>query len=556
MSKRIIGIGSLLLIFTGMNLLLASFFVVINKSIEGYLFIISFIITLPIIFFMSEKGDRHIKKTLINLLIFTIIVFGSIKISTMFYDFSYDGQSYHQEALIQLKEGWNPLYEQVALGTTQDLWINHYAKGPWYLGAIVYDLTGKIESAKTFNFILLLSTFFILVSYLRSKLKNWKLTFLISSLMVLSPVVINQIFTNYNDFFIILLIINLLVSYLMYVENPDNYILMNVFFVIILLVNIKFTALGYAIILTGIPIFIYILKIYQAKKNNVNFDHKASRLALTVFFSFFIAIIFVGNTSYVKNTLTNGHPFYPLAGDGKVDIIINNIPAGVADLNKIEKLYVSIFSETSNNLKQEPKTKFPLSISKNEVFYSGAIDTRIGGFGPLFGLIVILTFSLLLINYRTLNRKELWYFGIIVGVIMVSILINPETWWARYIPQLWIIPLIILILMLKNNIKSYLSYFILVVYSINIFIVFYQNSNNLLDKQNEIEKQFEVLKEYNQEYPLTVEFGAFKANRARLTENGISYNTVQTIEGCQNFIQLTYSTTKVCLESPIPSAKN
>lgn len=547
MVNRLENIGSLLLFFSGINLLLASFFIVINQSIEGYILIVSLLLSVVFLYFITDKGSKEIKDIAINFIIFMLIILGAIKLSIMYYDFSFDGQAYHQEALIQMKEGWNPLYETLTT-TDQDIWINHYAKGIWYLGVVVYDFTGKIESAKAFNIILLISTLLILLGYIQKKINNWKLTIPISILMVLSPVVINQLFTNYNDFFIGLLIINLIVGYLNFIETSSRKVLINIFISIILLVNIKFTALGYALVLTGIPLFMYVLDNYVFKNNKFEWRSKGKLLATTIVLSFIVAVFFVGSSSYVKNTLTNGHPFYPLAGEGKVDIITSNTPTGLRDLNRLEKLYVSIFSETNNEFDTEPKTKFPLSITKEEVAYAAGIDTRIGGFGPLFGFIILMTLCLALVNYRKIDKRDVWPFGIVMSVIILSILINPETWWARYVPQLWLIPFLFVLLIMKNKIKSYVMYIILLAYSLNIIIIGYESMKSLSDRQSIIEEQLITLKEYSADQPLLIELGVFKANRARLIENGIEFNEVDSIEGCQNVVQLVYSSTKACLD--------
>lgn len=548
MVTRLENIGNLLLVFSGINLLLASFFIVINQSIKGYIFVISLLLSILFLYFLTGKGIKGIKDIAINFIIFIFIILGAIKLSIVYFDFSFDGQAYHQEALIQMKEGWNPLYETLTT-TDQDIWINHYAKGIWYLGTVVYDFTGKIESAKAFNIILLISTLLILLGYMQKKINNWRLTIPISILMILSPVVINQIFTNYNDFFIGLMIINLIVGYLNFIETSSSKVLVNIFISIILLVNIKFTALGYALVLTGIPLLMYVLNNHIFINNKFEWKFKRRQLVTTIVFSFIVAVFFVGSSSYVKNFLTNGHPFYPLAGEGKVDIITSNTPTGLRDLNRLEKLYVSIFSETNNEFDTEPKTKFPLSITKEEIAYAAGIDTRIGGFGPLFGFIIIMTLCLALVNYRKIDKIDVWSFGIVISIIIFSVLINPETWWARYVPQLWLIPFLFVLLILKNKIKSYVVYIILLAYSLNIAIIGYESMAGLSERQTVIEEQLKNLKEYSINQPLEIELGVFKANRARLNENGIEFNEVNSIEGCQNVVQLVYSSTKACLNN-------
>ncbi|MGE7950637.1 hypothetical protein [Lysinibacillus xylanilyticus] len=538
-------VGNLLLVFSGINLLLASLWIVLHKSIQGNILILSFVITSIILLFLLEKEKRFTKQTVIYLVLFVFIVLGAVKISEQYYDFSYDGQMYHQEAIVQLKDGWNPLYEKLVTGETQDLWINHYAKGTWYLGAILYDFTGQVESSKAFNIILLCSTFLLLSSYLFNKLKSWKWSLSVSILAVFSPVVVTQMYTSYNDFFIAILIIILIIGYLEYFETKSKIALLNILFSNVLLVNIKFTALGYAVILTGIPILLYLYNRYRLKITNSQM--KIIPLILTMIVSFSLAIFFVGSATYIKNTTTNGHPFYPLAGEGKVDVITVNTPPGLEDLNRIEKLYVSIFSKTYNGIEEKPQTKFPLSITKEELEYFKTTDTRVNGFGPLFGLIIIMTIALILSHYKQFKNNLVFLF-IIVSVVMLSVLINPETWWARYIPQFWFVPLIFVILLLKNQVKSYLSYAILIVYGVNVMMIGYVSVSHLQEIQTSTEQQYETIKEYSKTAPVDIEFGIMKSKRALLQEHGIEYTEVTEVNNCENMIHIVGSTVKACLE--------
>lgn len=542
MAKRLGLIGGVLLNFAGITLLLVSILFIFNKEINSYIFIISLILSMISLFAMTEKDTRYSINSILNMIVCLMIIFGAIKLSEHYYDFSYDGQAYQQEALIQLNNGWNPVYETVNTGNTKDLWINHYAKAIWYMGSTIYEFTGNIESAKAFNFIILISTLFLLIEFINRFLNSWIKTLIISFVLVFSPVVINQIFTNYNDFFIILMILNILVGYLAYFEQHNKKALLTIFTSLLILINIKFTALGYAVVLTGIPILIIIYKVYILKQK---IQYK--KLVLVIIASFVIGLGIVGNATYVKNTLSNGHPFYPLAGDGKVDIITNNTPAGVAELNRLEKFYISIFSKTTNSFVEEPKTKFPLSVSKEEISHSKATDTRIGGFGPLFGFILILTLILVVYHFNKIRRSEIPFLLIVFGVIIISIFINPETWWARYIPQAWILPILASIVIFKNNIKSYLVGVILLVYIINIVIVGNASLTNMHKNQIAQDKELEELLELNKEHTLMVDFGAYSANRIRLEERGIEYQIINSVDGCGNIMQLTSSTTKICI---------
>ena len=59
------------------------------------------------------------------------------------FDSSYDGMHYHKQAVIMLKEGWNPLYEAStdfdihASFPNMQPWIEDYPKGMWIFSAVL-----------------------------------------------------------------------------------------------------------------------------------------------------------------------------------------------------------------------------------------------------------------------------------------------------------------------------------------------------------------------------------------------------------------------------------
>ena len=72
--------------------------------------------------------------------------------ASVFPDNSWDGLAYHQEAVLRLAAGWNPLFESSgSYGTGEELYLDHYAKGPWIAAAAVLKATGHVEAGKAFN---------------------------------------------------------------------------------------------------------------------------------------------------------------------------------------------------------------------------------------------------------------------------------------------------------------------------------------------------------------------------------------------------------------------
>ncbi len=87
--------------------------------------------------------------------------------------------------------------------------------------------------------------------------------------------------------------------------------------------------------------------------------------------------------------------------------------------------------------------KFPLALARSEIAAFARPDVRVGGWGPLFGAILILAAAALIGLFFVSRRIALVALGLIAAILAISLL-NSEAWWARYTPQLWLIPVIVL----------------------------------------------------------------------------------------------------------------
>ena len=96
-------------------------------------------------------------------------------------------------------------------------------------------------------------------------------------------------------------------------------------------------------------------------------------------------------------------------------------------------------------------------------------------------------------------------------------------WWARFVPQVWLIPILGLLLIWqeKNLITNHLKYSIIILLLYNTFL----QTENLLKynwiSTQEIRKQIVELKKENKTYK--IEVGPFTNIHLRLKENGIKY---------------------------------
>lgn len=553
-------LGSQILLFVGFTIFFAAIFILLNLKINFISIIISFILSIIIGYIMLKNQIIDVKERTKYILgvnaIFILVLVSCILLSAKFFDISFDGQMYHQDAVIHLQEGWNPVYDdQLNEEYVPYIWVNHYAKASWYFATAIYDLMGNIEYGKSINILLLMSSILIVFSLILRVKDSLIFGIVCSILIALNPVTISQLFTFYVDgllYSTLLILVTLLIR--QFIEE-DLWSFFSIILVLIILINIKFTALGYAIILCLLPV---ILKLY-----NLYFDKQIKswkmllrgsilqKVNLILVIGVILGVLVVGSGSYVKNFIDHKHPLYPLAGEGKIDIITGNTPENLRDKNKIEQLYLSVFSESTNSLKGDLINKFPLTVTKAELSTIHGTDVRVGGFGPLFGAIIICTIIGLLI-WKEIFMTRLGKIVIaIISVIIITIVINPEMWWARYVPQLWMIPIIFLLILNIEKKNIYIKIYtviLLLVIGINSMIMAGINYKYNSKINDDLIIQLEAMSEYSKSNEILIDFDVFKSNRARLDYYDIEYSESEELS-CEIPQYIPFSNAVFCVDN-------
>jgi len=376
--------------------------------------------------------------------IFLIISFGFL-ISGYFFDLSSDGQSYHQEAIIQLKQGWNPILFE-SKSRTMKLWIDHYPKGGEIVQSTIYSFFGKKELGKAINIFLFIASLLLvrktLVYFNISSLKRWLYAFF----MAANPVVISQILTHFIDGLGYSLFVCLLTGLFLFIKTKDRIYGLMILASITLGGSLKFTSIP----IFGVLIFCLLILLFILKKGSL-----VKELALPLGFS--ALFLFVCNYNpYITNLKEGKHIFYPLRGEGSINFLEWYTPKGfIKDNNRIEKLAFTLFTKTGSFDKDNMFYKIPFSVSQKELNRLSDADIGIGGFGIFYGGFLIVLFLFFIINWRRLQnpndeQKLLFY---IIFPILFSVLIISDPWWVRYIPQFYLIPLALLLALEINTIK-------------------------------------------------------------------------------------------------------
>ncbi len=482
----IFDIGVLILSFIVIDIMVTTLFQFINIPMSIANVIVSSIITIAVYLFLRRK---NIKKDYIyrciSIVVAIILVIISTYLISYTYDLTADGNYYHKVAIGILNEGWNPT-RQSSLDYIKDnnpemadekmcLWIDHYPKATWNFAASIYSITGDIESGKVIVFLTMISVACLVFAYLSKRhLKIWQ-SAIVSILLVVNPIICAQMFSYYVDgimglyiYAIILFLIMITDKKFDYIGDTEKWLLLASS--IIICMNIKFTGLLFSGIFS---ILFYLSWLYKSWKNN---EFKKNIIKLTSRFAIIVVIgvVIVGFSSYVKNTIDHKNPLYPLFGEGKVDIITIMQPVSFGSKNRAEKLFESIFSKSENVLYstgEDPELKVPFTVSEEEKQGLGIPDLRIGGYGVLFSGIFIISIAILIfsiISFYKINKKIGTYILLILlGVILTTVMLD-EAWWARYSPQLYLIPIISLFVLfvIANNCSKFTKL------TLNVFAIF------------------------------------------------------------------------------------
>ena len=520
-------------------------------------------ILIPVVIYFFQKKNDY--KKIVMILLYLILCIGLPFLFSNTYDLTQDGNGYHKLSIAYLKNGWNPIYQdqndyvkenELPSSRGNGIWINHYPKSLETISAVMYEMTGSIESGKAVTTLVLISMGLLAFSYL-SIFLNKKQSFILSVLLALNPVLLAQLFNYYVDglmgmCFAMEVIILLSISIH---RKQDFKIWLYLTAVCSLFVNLKFTGLLYSGLIAAVFYFYWLFHDRKEK------DWKTIFVRATGWFTFVfvLAIFIVGSSSYMKNTVTAGNPLYPLFGKDKEDIVTKMEPKSFNHKNSLEKFTISLFSKTENVLYGggEPQLKNPLHVYESELEAIQIPDVRIAGFGPLSACFFVLGIILLVIElcvlYR-IDKKKIKYVVLpLICIILSSILVG-ESWWARYVPQLYMIPWIALVLICVISLQNKKILWLLRGVGILLFLFMIVNSSFYLDARRkdfdtfeQIQKDLEELKtQKNIQLQLSnPEFFAYYYN---LDDEHISYQIVKK-EIKENFVYKYHWQFKVLLEA-------
>lgn len=476
--------------------------------------------------------NRRWKSAAVALFIAVLVLLLLTAVSVI--DFSCDGQGYHGTAIYQLLDGWNPIYQPGRTDAPQSILgdaIVHYPKGSWYSAAALCTLVGKAEAGKATTMLFIAAAFFLaLYATLRYSRLGLARSLILSALVALNPISLNQCLTYYVDgqvgaLFTILVLSSCL---LLRERGPLNIAL--IAFTILILINVKHTALVYGVVFgAAFALALCVLKEIKALPS----------LAKAYALGFLLGLI-VGYNPYVTNIRETGSPLYPFTftptkgnpkGNLQENLEVHQMPVTFRDRNRVDVLMRSIFGRCNNDYDWGTETftggplKIPFTVGADEIACFKTVDTRVSGWGPLTSGILLAS----LIGFFLRKEPPPRMFVVLVVCILATILAVPHTWNARYVPQLWLLPVMTVAVWWIGHSRRqhFAAAFLVILMFANLAMVSIPCFHSSYVATKNLRAQLRSLAAQDRVY--SVAFGDYQFNRLRLREYGIRFRAVDAL---------------------------
>lgn len=429
----------------------------------------------------------------------------SLSLGRAFVDLSSDGQTYHGQALRLLLDGWNPVWEHLPPETDCYDYLRDYSKWPWLAAAAIIRATGDLEAGKAPHFLLIAAVgalgYHVALRHGVSRTRAAVLGLLAAA----HPIAWNQCWSYYVDGQLASEFTMLMLLAYEYARERDERLLVLLVPTVGLLVNVKLSGLVYMGVL-AVAMLVAIPR---------------RRLAVVGVGAFLLATCLWGVDPYL-----NGHFLRTLVGLGRSDSRgalrrmqeTTQTPVHLVGRRRLTALALSLLGQCSNRWDPARGTflggelKIPGTVTMSEFACFENTDTRVAGFGPWSGLVFLTALVLAMPVSRPL--------GILFGGVAVTVLAAPDIWWARFVPQLWLVPTLVAatLIVKKRDRRAAFLVFLLVGNLGGVFGPYlYREWTGSARQREQLEQLSRIL------WPCRVCFGPANLNRLRFRQWGVPY---------------------------------
>lgn len=456
-------------------------------------------------------------------------------IAGQFDDLSWDGMNSRIESVLGLSAGWNPVKdptfkEGVKLGETNPYLRGSFVVNSGYqyslgnlLSAYLAKITGSLNAGKAITPILALASFGICFGAFRALSLGSGWCWALSFLAALNPVCIYQSSSYYIDGHTGALFTAMLFSALRLLLCP-----MSIDGVLVLVVTfLGLSAAKTSGLLYGVVIDVVFLGFY-ALTHLKNLKPILVFIGISALVTWPVGMMFrkVGgfpdlSVAYLQSTTNLATQGYGVGGGS----------FGLEVMPKLDRLQVFLMSYmapteiTPDRVKTKPL--FWLTRPELSVFEDLTPDARAGGLGPLYGTMLVLSLIAVgtLFFWNGLTLASL--FPILPVVISLGL---TQTWWARWAPQGWLLPVALLLPVLVclkqegGGIKRWLAALAVFTGLLNSGLILLFYSIGCVKAQRVLNSQLAFVKTFPQ--PISVYMPWFKSNRIWLIREKVEFALV------------------------------
>jgi hypothetical protein len=462
------------------------------------------------------------------------------------YDTGYDGQDYHESAIIELSNGWNPIYQKtqpIKLTNKIDEPVDSgYGKIIWSIEASIYQLTHTIDSAAAINLIVGLLAFSLFYQMLKQFLVGKLWPVMITFLTLVTPLFIEQIFTFREDSISYEFLIIGIASLILLVMNNTKL----VYYLCLLTAFIFLAGIKDSNLFIFLPLFI--VSFYLIIKNKL---YRLQPFWITAVLGLITGFVLLFNP-YMTNILRYHALDYPFNQKTFADSIEqDSVPLNLRNDNRLSLFYYGIFSAAANQNTQSPAgdahLKIPFTVSNDELIIEASVAAKnVGGYGVYFsGAFVISIFAYLYLAARKkskANMKVFGYLSLTLLLIVFSCLLSPAPNYTRYGSQLFLFPIAVVIALLvtkRSKSETIIATALIVVLFMNVLSDLPIALGLRGIEFSTINTQLSALQDSHKTYLVYAD--AFYSNYVRLKEHGVKIIVSPKPINCAQPIILDYS---------------
>lgn len=529
MKKLFLNCAFILLCFVIIDNLLVILTFLTSSKLLPLVLPLSLLVSILTFIFLERKAN---KTDILLPIIFSLLLVGvSIAISVFYFDLSWDGQWYLQSAIYHLENSWNPFLESIKeFEIFNSTPINHFPKSSWYFAASVFSTLGVFEAGKGINFILLFVTILLVYQTLQDYNIAKSKSIILTSIVVLNPVVWSEITTYLVDGLLVLYLTIYITILFAWLRSPNIKLVLIGSFAIVLVINTKFTGLVFFCVLA----LFFTIYLFFFKRELIIKSIIVHSVILVV------SLLIFGYNPYVTNFIERSHPLYPIMGTqeypsvyeetGQDDNEVYETPHNMQGKHLIVRMLYANFGRPDNapyykENDAELIWPFTSKIADWDAYHFH--ETRVSGFGPYFGVSLIISF-LLFLSILIFDKKNRWIALLLVLALLSTLIFSKHFWWPRFAPHFWLVPIIpIIISFYKPTLKklNFINWVIAALLFINSSIVLISHLGWETRSSIELRKQLTEIS--NNRVPIQIDYGWFvKSMEEKLDYWGIEYKKV------------------------------